>query len=49
MTKKDLVKMIINLEYTPEQQTAGLVKGRTAQLMKYQKSFLEARVEHLSK
>ena len=50
MTKKALVKMIIDLEYTQEQQkTAGLVAGRTRDLMRYNKAFLEERVKHLSK
>ena len=50
MTKKALVKMIIDLEYTDEQKKIkGLVAGRTADLMRYNKAFLEARVEHLNK
>lgn len=50
MTKKELVKAIVNLEYTEEQQkTKGLVKGRSAYLMKYRKEFLEERLAHLTR
>ena len=50
MTKRELVKMIIDLEYTKEdQEIRGLVKGRTVDLMRYNKKFLEERVQHLSK
>ena len=50
MTKRDLVKIIIDQEYTKEQQmTKGLVKGRSADLMRYRKEFLFARVDHLNK
>lgn len=48
MTKKELVKIIISLEYTEEQRTNWLVKARTTDLMKYRKAFLEARVEYLT-
>lgn len=48
MTKKELVKVIIDLEYTEEQQQIkGLVKARTADLMRDRKEFLERRVVHL--
>lgn len=48
MTKKELVKMIINLEYNGAAAPA-VIKSRTNDLMKYNKAFLIARVEHLTK
>ncbi len=50
MTKKELVKVIIDLEYSKEdQQIKGLVTGRKRDLMKHSKAFLEERVKHLSR
>lgn len=50
MTKNELVKKIISMEYTPAQleTDTGLAKIRFDQLMKCKKSFLEERVNHLS-
>ena len=50
MTKKTLVKAIIEMEYTAEQrQDTGLVRMRTNDLMKHRKAFLEERLAYLSK
>ncbi len=49
MTKNELVKIIIDLEYTEEQKTDRIIKIRTADLMRYRKSFLIERVAHLNK
>lgn len=49
MTKKELIKMIIEMEYKEEQRSEWLVKARTADLMKQRKGYLIERVEHLSR
>jgi len=50
MTKKELVKAIINLEYTKEDQAnvKGLVKGRSADLMRNRKAYLEDYLDYLN-
>jgi hypothetical protein len=50
MTKKALVKAIVEMEYTAEQrQDTGLVRLRTNDLMRHRKDFLEKRLVYLSK
>lgn len=51
MTKKELVKAIINLEYTAEQLETikGLKKVRFTDLMRENKQFLEERLAYLTK
>ncbi len=51
MSKKELAKAIINLEYTTEQleNINGLKKVRFTDLMRENKEFLERRLKHLTK
>lgn len=50
MTKRELVKTIISIEYTEEERKNNrLVKARTNDLMKHNKAFLEERIAYLTK